>query len=40
VAIGIGVADTGLGEGLSPAVEAALPRVLEVVARLVAQHLA
>jgi hydrogenase maturation protease len=40
VHVGIGIADTELGEGLSPAVEAALPRVVEVVARLVAQHLA
>lgn len=38
VAIGIGVADLELGEGLSPAVEAALPRVVEIVARLVAEH--
>ena len=40
VAIGIGVADMGLGEGLSPAVEAALPKVFEIVADLVEQHLA
>ena len=37
-AIGIGVADTSLGEGLSPAVEAALPRVADIVADLVDQH--
>ncbi|MEX1297271.1 MAG: hydrogenase maturation protease [Candidatus Limnocylindrales bacterium] len=40
VAIGIGVADLEMGEGLSPAVEAALPRVLEIVADLVERHLA
>ena len=40
VHVGIGVADTELGEGLSPAVEAALPRVVRVVADLVEQHLA
>ncbi len=39
VAVGIGVADLELGEGLSPAVEAAVPRVVEVVVRLVEQHL-
>lgn len=39
VAIGIGVADLGMGEGLSPAVEAALPKVIEIVADLVAGHL-
>jgi hydrogenase maturation protease len=33
VAIGIGVADLEMGEGLSPAVEAALPTVVETVAR-------
>jgi hydrogenase maturation protease len=38
VAIGIGVADLELGEGLSPPVEAALPRVIEIVARLVQEH--
>jgi hypothetical protein len=37
-ALGIGVADLELGEGLSAPVEAALPRVLDVVARLVADH--
>jgi hydrogenase maturation protease len=37
-ALGIGVADLELGEGLSPPVEAALPRVLDVVARLVADQ--
>lgn len=40
VAIGIGVADLEVGEGLSPAVEAAMPRVVEVVARVVTEHLA
>ncbi len=40
VHVGIGVADTELGEGLSPAVEAALPRVLDVVIGLVEAHLA
>ena len=38
VAIGIGVADLELGEGLSPPVEAALPTVADIVARLVAEH--
>jgi hydrogenase maturation protease len=33
--IGIGVADLELGEGLSPAAEAALPRVVEMVTDLV-----
>jgi hydrogenase maturation protease len=37
-ALGIGVADLELGEGLSAPVEAALPRVLDVVARLVTDH--
>jgi hydrogenase maturation protease len=40
VAIGIGVADLELGEGLSPAVDAALPRVADIVADLVEEHLA
>ncbi len=40
VHVGIGIADIELGEGLSPAVEAALPRVVKVVADLVATHLA
>jgi len=40
IAVGIGVVDLELGEGLSPAVEAAVPRVVEVVVRLVEQHLA
>lgn len=40
VAIGIGVADLEMGEGLSPAVEAALPRVVDIVADLVEEHLA
>ena len=38
VAIGIGVADADAGEGLTPAVEASLPRVADVVADLVAQR--
>jgi hydrogenase maturation protease len=33
--VGIGVADLEMGEGLSPAVEAALPEVLDAVARIV-----
>lgn len=40
VAVGIGVADLEMGEGLSPAVEAALPRVVDIVADLVERHLA
>jgi hydrogenase maturation protease len=39
VAIGIGVADMGLGEGLSPAVESALPQVVDLVVDLVERHL-
>jgi hydrogenase maturation protease len=39
VAIGIGVADLGMGEGLSPVVEAALPKVVEIVVGLVEDHL-
>ena len=39
VAIGIGVADLEMGEGLSPAVESALPRVVDIVADLVEGHL-
>ncbi len=39
VAIGIGVADLEMGEGLSPAVEAVLPRVVDIVADLVEEHL-
>jgi Ni,Fe-hydrogenase maturation factor len=35
VAVGIGVADLDLGEGLSAPVEAALPRVVQIVADLV-----
>jgi hydrogenase maturation protease len=38
VAIVIGVADLQLGEGLSPAVEAALPQVVDMVSDLVASH--
>ncbi len=40
ITIGIGIADIELGEGLSPAVESAVPRVVEAVADLVAKHLA
>ena len=39
VAIGIGGADLEMGEGLSPAVESALPRVVDIVADLVEGHL-
>lgn len=38
VHVGIGIADIEMGEGLSPAVEAALPKVADVVAGLVAEH--
>jgi len=38
LAVGIGVADLELGEGLSTPVEAALPRVVEAVARRIAEH--
>ncbi len=38
LAVGIGVADLELGEGLSAPVEAALPRVVDVVARCIADH--
>jgi hydrogenase maturation protease len=40
VAVGIGIADLGMGEGLSPAVESALPKVADIVADLVVRHLA
>jgi hydrogenase maturation protease len=39
VAIGVGVADLEIGEGLSPAVEAALPRIVAIVVDLVETHL-
>ena len=39
VAIGVGVADLGIGEGLSPAVEAALPGIVTIVVDLVERHL-
>jgi hydrogenase maturation protease len=39
VAIGIGVADLGMGEGLTPAVEAALPKVVGIVVDLVEEYL-
>ena len=38
LAVGIGVSDFELGEGLSAPVEAALPRVLDLVARRIADH--
>jgi hydrogenase maturation protease len=38
VAVGIGVADLELGEGLSAPVESALPRVVDAVARCIADH--
>ena len=38
VAVGIGVADLELGEGLSAPVESALPRVVDAVARCIAEH--
>lgn len=38
VEIGIGIADIEFGEGLTPAVEAALPRVADIVADLVEGH--
>jgi hypothetical protein len=38
VVIAVGVADLELGESLSPSVTAALPEVLDTVARLVAEH--
>jgi hypothetical protein len=38
VVVSVGVSEMGLGEGLTPAVEAALPAVADIVARLVAEH--
>jgi hydrogenase maturation protease len=38
VVVSVGVAEMGLGEGLTPAVEAALPAVADIVARLVEEH--
>ena len=38
IQIGIGIADTELGEGLTPAVEAALPRVVALIVDLIADH--
>ena len=38
VEVGIGIADTEMGEGLSPAVEASLPRVADIVVDLVSKH--
>ena len=40
VAIGVGITDIEMGEGLSPAVEAALPKIVEIVVDLVEEHLA
>jgi hydrogenase maturation protease len=36
--VSVGVSEMGLGEGLTPAVEAALPAVADLVARLVVEH--
>jgi Ni,Fe-hydrogenase maturation factor len=38
LAVGIGVVDLEFGEGLSAPVEAALPRVVDAVARCIAEH--
>ena len=38
VVVSVGVTEMGLGEGLTPVVEAALPAVADIVARLVAEH--
>jgi Ni,Fe-hydrogenase maturation factor len=38
VVVSVGISEMGLGEGLTPAVEAALPAVADIVARLVAEH--
>jgi len=38
VEIGIGIADTEFGETLTPAVEASLPKVVELVVDLIADH--
>ena len=38
VVVSVGVSELGLGEGLTSAVEAALPAVADIVARLVAEH--
>jgi Ni,Fe-hydrogenase maturation factor len=38
VVVSVGVSEMGLGDGLTPAVEAALPAVADIVARLVAEH--
>jgi Ni,Fe-hydrogenase maturation factor len=38
VVVSVGVSEMGLGEGLTPAVKAALPAVADTVARLVAEH--
>lgn len=39
VSVGIGIVDTELGEGLSPVVEATMPRVVDAVVRIVQRHL-
>ncbi len=38
VVVSVGVTEMGLGESLTPSVEAALPAVADIVARLVAEH--
>ncbi len=38
IVVSVGVSEMGLGERLTPAVEAALPAVADIVARLVAEH--
>jgi hydrogenase maturation protease len=38
VVVSVGVTEMSLGEGLTPIVEAALPAVADIVARLVAEH--
>ena len=38
VAVGIGVVDLDVGEGLSPAVEASLPRVADAVLHVISEH--
>jgi hydrogenase maturation protease len=38
VSIGVGIADIEVGEGLTPAVEAALPKITEIVVGLIADH--
>jgi hydrogenase maturation protease len=38
VQVGVGVVDLELGEGLSPTVEASLPRVVEVIVDVIERH--